>query len=31
VVGAAYQFAATSDKEAAYNHQWLVTMRIPFF
>ncbi|MGC9194377.1 MAG: hypothetical protein ACP5IL_02850 [Syntrophobacteraceae bacterium] len=29
VVGAAYQFAATSNR--AFDHQWLITMRIPYF
>lgn len=28
VVGAAYQFAATSNR--AFDHQWLITMRIPY-
>ncbi len=29
VVGAGYQFAATSER--AFDHQWLVTMRVPYF
>ena len=29
VLGAGYQFAVTSDR--AYDHQWQITMRIPYF
>ena len=29
VLGGGYEFAATADKQ--YDHQWLITMRIPYF